>query len=269
MQTGRTDTVASNILDLSEKAATPFFRRRTTATNGDSQKRKITATLSGEGEDKPGRPPVPPEERDRKERGKGTCSEGVWTAISNIEGDITRFTRDVSEAGAELFNAVEYAGETAEHFCDGVGSVTDDVLGMSSDEAALTALLVQRLTVGGGPSPDEVMSMVRKCEEDGRRSQLEEPPRCGRTAEDLVIPGSVFLVEGGAVGSDARQQQQQQEEEAEEEGSGNNSSSGGYCLVRRIKSRARGIRLSSRMVDDHFMDAYELAMEAAARRYFP
>lgn len=175
---------------------------------------------------------------------KGACGYGVWTTISSIEGDITRFTRDVSEAASKLFNAVEHVGEAAEQVYDGVGSVTDDVLNMSSDEAALTALLVQRLAVGGGPSPDEVMSMVRKCQEDGRQSR-QESLLVGLTVEDLVIPGKVFLLEGCAVG----------------DGSSVN------CLVRRIKSRARGIRLSSRMVDDHFMDAYELAMEAAGRRY--
>lgn len=227
-------------MDIGEKATTPFYRRRTTSTNGVSQKETETATLLG-GEQNPDR--SPPGGRGNTEK-KGACGDGVWTTISNIEGDITRFTRDVSEAASKLFNAVEDVGEAAEQVYDGVGSVTDDFLNMSSDEAALTALLVQRLAVGGGPSPDEVMSMMRKCEEDGQQS-VQESLRSGLAVEDLVIPGKIFLLEDGAL---------------ENGGSAN-------CLVRRIKSRARGIRLSSRMVDDHFMDAYEVAMEAAARSY--
>lgn len=187
---------------------------------------------------------------------KGTAMQDVWSALSNLEGDIDQFAQDVSEAAEKLVDAMEKVGETAEHLYDGVGQVAEGVLGMTAEEVALTAVLVQRLAAGGGLSSDEMLSMVQKCRESG--SQAENGSvRYGATVGDLVIPGKVFLLECGAGESGGV------DNEAQEEG----SCGGGKGTARRTSSKELGgIRLSNRMVDDHSMDAYEPAIIAAAQR---
>lgn len=122
--------------------------------------------------------------------------EEVWSTISKFEGDWAKFTEDVSEATESLLDAVNKASSSAGSFCDSVGRVMDSVFGMTSDEVALTALLLKQLAVGGGPSPDDVLPMVKKCERQGYR------PDKGlfrsyktMTVGDLIIPGNVS---GGA-----------------------------------------------------------------------
>lgn len=173
--------------------------------------------------------------------GKGTAvEEDVW----NIKGDLTRFTEDIKNAAEDLRETVDKAGETMERFYDGVGRVTNDVLKMSSEEIALTALLVQRLAVGGGHSPDDINTMVKICEEEGRRPE-KDALLSEVTVGDLVIPGKVYFLRGAESAAAA--------------------AAGG---VRRISSaELGGIRLCNSMVDDHFMDGYEPALFAAAQRY--
>lgn len=116
----------------------------------------------------------------------------VRSTISKFEGDWAKFTQDVSEASESLLGAVNKAGSSAGSFYDSVGRVTDGVRGMTSDEVALTALLLNQLAVGGGPSPDEVLPMVQKCERDGYRPER-GMFRCYKTMTvgDLIIPGNV------------------------------------------------------------------------------
>lgn len=116
----------------------------------------------------------------------------VRNTISKFEGDWAKFTQDVSEATESLLDVVNKAGSSAGNFYDSVGRVTDGVRRMTSDEVALTALLLKQLAVGGGPSPDEVLPMVQKCEREGYR------PEKGMfrsyktmTVGDLIIPGNV------------------------------------------------------------------------------
>lgn len=187
--------------------------------------------------------------------GNGTAvDEDVWKTISSIEGDLTRFTEDIKNAAEDLRETVDKAGETMERFYDGVGRVTSDVFKMSSEEIALTALLVQRLAAGGGASPDDINSMVKRCEEEGRRPEkgalLSEV-----TVGDLVIPGKVYFLLGGGGGVDS----------GKERGVG---TGGDLGRVRRTSSaELGGIRLCNSMVDDHFMGGYEPALFAAAQRY--
>lgn len=122
----------------------------------------------------------------------------VRSTISKFEGDWAKFTQGVSEAAESLRDAVNKAGSSAGSFYDSVGRVTGSVRSMTSDEVALTALLLQQLAVGGGPSPDQVLPMVQKCEREGYR------PEQGMfrsyktmTVGDLIIPGNVSA---GAVG---------------------------------------------------------------------
>lgn len=158
-----------------------------------------------------------------------------WARLSNWGKELARFTRDV--------------GEAAEKLCDEVGRVADDVLSMSSEEVALTGLLVQRLAAGGGPSPDEMLAMVHQCQEAGLRPRK---TAFGHevTTGDLVIPGKVYWLNGAGGGQ------------------ADSSTSKSGCSVRRTSSRElAGIRLSSSMVADHSMDAYEPAMIAAGELY--
>lgn len=183
----------------------------------------------------------------------------VKSAISSVEGGITRFTRDVSEAAEGLMGVVGKVGETAEHLLDGVSGLSDSVRKMSSDELALTALLVKRLAAGGGPNADEVLAMVEKCIEEATPPDVKGSIHPERTIGDLVIPGKIFWLEhndGGAEGAN------------NEEGGEEDSSRAITTTVRRTNAEELGgIVLSNSMVDDHSMDVYEPAVIDAARRY--
>lgn len=122
----------------------------------------------------------------------GAIGAEVRSTISKFGEDWAKFTQGVSEATESLLDAVNKAGSSAGSFYDSVGRVTGSVRGMTSDEVALTALLVKQLAVGGGPSPDQVLPMVQKCEREGHR------PEKGMfrnyktmTVGDLIIPGNV------------------------------------------------------------------------------
>ncbi|CAM9575475.1 unnamed protein product [Pylaiella littoralis] len=185
--------------------------------------------------------------------------EEVWSTISKFEGDWAKFTEDVSEATESLLDAVNKASSSAGSFCDSVGRVMDSVFGMTSDEVALTALLLKQLAVGGGPSPDDVLPMVKKCERQGYR------PDKGlfrsyktMTVGDLIIPGNVYLIEGWKT-----------EDGAQEGGSKGGRGRGRNAVSVRKTSSAElgGVRLNNSMMADHSVDAYESAIAAAAQRY--
>lgn len=227
------DSVASNIVDLTKRATALF-------PGSDEDGESSPAT-------KPDRAREPTEREDTKE---GKATGDVRGALSCLEKEITRLTQDVSDAADNLLVAFDKVGETAEQLYEDVGRVSEGVRSMTSKEFALTALLVKRLAGGGGgASFDEMLDMVRKCEQDGSHPG-EETHHHDVTVGDLTIPGRVFLLtsRGGAGPQD------------------NGGTSGGR--VRRTSSRELGgIRLSNSMVDDHSMDAYELAILEAAQRY--
>ena len=318
--------------------------------------------------------------------------------LRSLEGDLSRFTKDVGDAAEGLLDAVGQYGHTAGSLYDAFGRVTDGVVGMTPEEVALVALLVKRVSDsdegdgrgggggrGRGATPDEVLAMVRRCEEEGKIHHLrhrhlhelrgpgdsggagrpggagflgnpeglEGPERekgggsrySSATVGDLIVPGNVYLLErnsgaprsgsgsaaaeagskvagigaserskysrkyferarawrdgygGGGGGGGGEGDGGSQEEDVQQGGgvegggvekggqkggvqsggnSDNSSSSSrserdGYSFnVRRTTPEELsqgGIRLSSRMVDDHSMDLYEPAVVAAAQRY--
>lgn len=119
-------------------------------------------------------------------------AEAVRSTISKVGGDWTRFTQDVSEATEGLLAAVNKAGASVGEAADAVAEATSGVSGMSSEEVALTALLLKQLAAGGGPTPDQVLQLVQKCEREGTRPQ-KGVSRCSETmtSGDLIIPGNV------------------------------------------------------------------------------
>lgn len=137
-------------------------------------------------------------------------------------------------------------------------------MNMSPEEVALTAVLVQQQAAGGGPEPDEMMSMMRECEEKGRepgKSSLGDDVTTG----DLIVPGRVYHLHGDIA---AGHFDEEEGEGNSEEGDDDESSEMGNCAVRRTSSEElSGIRLSSTMVADHSMDAYEPVMIALGQRY--
>ena len=116
----------------------------------------------------------------------------VRSTISKVGGEWTRFTQDVSEATEGLLAAVNKAGTSVGDAADAVVEATSGVRGMSSEEFALTALLLKQLAAGGGPTPDQVLQLVQKCEREGARPQ-KGMSRYSETmtAGDLIIPGNV------------------------------------------------------------------------------
>lgn len=175
----------------------------------------------------------------------------VRSTISKFGEEWARFTQDVGEATESLLSAVNTAGSSAESLYKDVSRVTDGVRGMSSNEVALTLLLLKQLATGGGPSPDEMLPMVQRCEREGVR-----PPKDKRrssdtmTVGDLIIPGVVFLLEGW---------------DAE---SGSSTGKRGLVTVRKTSSEELGgIRLNNSMMADHAMGAYEPAILGAALKY--
>lgn len=254
LEAAAADKVASNILDLTRRANLRLFR-------GKDNDAEIEASFGASQA-----PSAPRTELNASDaaggvvEGKGSADdEDVWKTISNIEGDLTRFTDDIKNAAEDLRETVDRASETMEHFYDGVERVTSDVFKMSSEEIALTALLVQRLAAGGGPSPDEVNSMVKRCEEEGRRPE-KDALHSEVTVGDLIIPGKVYFLRGAEGAAAAAGVDSGRERRLEGDGD-----LGG---VRRTSSaELGGIRLCNSMVDDHFMDGYEPALLAAAKRY--
>ncbi|CAM9823505.1 unnamed protein product [Laminaria digitata] len=187
--------------------------------------------------------------------GLAGAREEMLTAILNLEGDLSRFTRDAREAAEGLLDAVGKAGDTAESLCESLGRVTDGVVGMTPEEVALIALHVKRISDsgGGGASPDEMLAMVRRCEEEGRSHH-----RYRHSDDSNSNGGSSNSSSTSTSNSSAS--------------SSTNSSGldGVVFSVRRTTSEELskgGIRLSNRMVDDHSMDLYEPAVIAAAQRY--
>lgn len=122
----------------------------------------------------------------------------VRSTISKVGGEWTRFTQDVSEATEGLLAAVNKAGTSVGDAADAVAEATSGVRGMSSEEFALTALLLKQLAAGGGPTPDQVLQLVQKCEREGARPQ-EGVPCSSETMSvgDLIIPGHVRWTRGG------------------------------------------------------------------------
>ncbi|CAM9404614.1 unnamed protein product [Ectocarpus sp. 8 AP-2014] len=122
---------------------------------------------------------------------------------------------------------------------------------MSSDEVALTLLLLKQLATGGGPSPDEMLPMVERCEREGVRPQGGKRRSSDTmTVGDLIIPGVVFLLEGWDAGSES------------------STGKDGLVTVRKTSSEELGgIRLNSSMMADHAMGAYESAILGAALKY--
>ncbi|CAM9900340.1 unnamed protein product [Ectocarpus sp. 6 AP-2014] len=175
----------------------------------------------------------------------------VRSTISKFGQEWARFTQDVGEATESLLAAVNTAGSSAESLYKDVSRVTDGVRSMSSDEVALTLLLLKQLATGGGPSPDEMLPMVERCEREGVR------PKGGKrrssdtmTVGDLIIPGVVFLLEGWDAGSES------------------SAGKDGLVTVRKTSSEELGgIRLNSSMMADHAMGAYEPAILGAALKY--
>ncbi|CAM9535125.1 unnamed protein product [Scytosiphon promiscuus] len=194
-------------------------------------------------------------------------AEVVRSTMSVFEGDWGRFTADVSDAAENLLDAVDRARASAGSLYDDVGRITEGMSGMSSDEVALTALLVKQLAVGGGPSTDQVLSLVQKCERNAKR-----PKKKGRstssetlTAGDLVIPGSVYLMEGWNAQGDGAQALPKGEGAG---GSGKGRKDRSKVSVRKTSSdELGGIRLNSNMMADHVMGSYEPAILAAVERY--
>lgn len=119
-------------------------------------------------------------------------AEAVRSTISRVGGEWTRFTQDVSEATEGLLAAVDKAGASVGDAADAVAEATSGVRSMTSDEVALTALLLKQLAAGGGPTPDQVLQLVQKCEREGSRPQ-KGMSRCSETMTvgDLIIPGNV------------------------------------------------------------------------------
>ncbi|CAM9729332.1 unnamed protein product [Ectocarpus sp. 4 AP-2014] len=175
----------------------------------------------------------------------------VRSTISKFGEEWARFTQDVGEATESLLAAVDTAGSSAESLYKDVSRVTDGVRSMSSDEVALTLLLLKQLATGGGPSPDEMLPMVERCEREGVRPQggkRRSPDTM--TVGDLIIPGVVFLLEGWDAGSES------------------SAGKDGLVTVRKTSSEELGgIRLNSSMMADHAMGAYEPAVLGAARKY--
>ncbi|CAN0409144.1 unnamed protein product [Ectocarpus sp. 12 AP-2014] len=175
----------------------------------------------------------------------------VRSTISKFGEEWARFTQDVGEATESLLAAVNTAGSSAESLYNDVSRVTDSVSRMSSDEVALTLLLLNQLATGGGPSPDEMLPMVERCEREGVRPQGGKRRSSDTmTVGDLIIPGVVFLLEGW---------------DAESESSAGKD---GLVTVRKTSSEELGgIRLNSSMMADHAMGAYEPAILGAALKY--
>ncbi|CAM9689261.1 unnamed protein product [Ectocarpus fasciculatus] len=175
----------------------------------------------------------------------------VRSTISKFGEEWARFTQDVGEATESLLSAVNTAGSSAESLYKDVSRVTDGVRGMSSNEVALTLLLLKQLATGGGPSPDEMLPMVQRCEKEGVRPQQGKRRSSDTmTVGDLIIPGVVFLLEGWDAGSES------------------SAGKGGLVTVRKTSSEdLGGIRLNSSMMADHAMGAYEPAILGAALKY--
>ena len=172
--------------------------------------------------------------------------------IPDIEKNITRFTHEIKDAAKNILDAADSAGKIMDRFYDGVGRVTNDMLKMSSEEIALTALLVQGLAAGKRPSPDEVHSMVRDCQKE-EKELGKEAFHDEITFGDLVIPGKVYWLEGSKIAAAAGVDP---------------GKDGDLDRVRRTSSaELGGMRLCNSMLDDHFMEVYEDAMVAAAQRY--
>lgn len=190
-------------------------------------------------------------------------AEMFKSTMSMLEGDWTKFATDVSDAAEDLLDAVNRARASAGSLYDEVGRITDGMRGMSSDEVALTALLVKQLAVGGGPSPDQVLSLVQKCEKNAKRPKKKGRDRSAETltAGDLVVPGSLYLLEGWNSQGDGAP--------AADKGGGVSERKGrSKVSVRKTNSEELGgIRLNSNMMADHVMGSYEPAILAAAERY--
>eukprot|EP00752_Nemacystus_decipiens_P015850 g14160.t1 len=121
----------------------------------------------------------------------------VRSTISRVGGEWTRFTQDVSEAAEGLLAAVNKASTSVGDAAGAVAEATSDMRSMSSEEVALTALLLKQLAAGGGPTPDQVMQLVQKCEREGVRPQKGKSRFSETmTVGDLIIPGNIYLLEG-------------------------------------------------------------------------
>ncbi|CAM9441015.1 unnamed protein product [Sphacelaria rigidula] len=192
-----------------------------------------------------------------KEDGHGNSSPGVATDhrppsfAKDGANVVARFRREIKQAADKLHGEV---GQVASR---------------TSPKTILLKKLEERAGGGkgeGGPDPDEMMVMIQRCEQDGRRA---ERSSLGYdiTTGDLIVPGRVYHLQddvtfgtttgsggGGGVGVDD---------------GGDVAAAGWMGTVRRTSSDvfSRGIRLSATMLTDHFMDKYEPKLREAARRY--
>lgn len=98
----------------------------------------------------------------------------------------------MSEATEGLLAAVNKASASISDAADAVAEATSGMRAMTPQEVALTALLLKHLAAGGGPTPDQVLQLVQKCEREATRAQ-KRVSRCSETMTvgDLIIPGNV------------------------------------------------------------------------------